>query len=301
MKKTPRVSIGFPIYNGEKYMRQSLDSLLNQTFTDFELIIADNCSTDNTVAICQAYAAKDERIIFHQNEENKGAAYNYNKVFHLARGQYFRWAAHDDYNEPQALELMVKVLDENPEAILSYPKTILIDGNDKLIEYHEDGYDLRSHNPSERFAKFFKSSAWCHPVFGLIRIDVLARTGLIGNFASSDRVLLGELAVQGKCYEIPEHLAYRRLHPENSTEANKTDEAMMNWYDPMKKAKLLTPRLARLIAYAKGINRVQMSFAEKLRCYKVLAIFYFSLDRLDGVKKEVKQLLKIVPGFSSKA
>ncbi len=301
MKKSPRVTIGVPIYNGEKYMRQAFDSILNQTFTDFEVIIADNGSTDDTVAICQEYAAQDDRIIFHQNESNLGAAFNYNKVFHLARGEYFRWAAHDDYNEPTALELMVKMLDENPEAILSYPKTILIDGNDDLIEYHEDYYDLRSSSASERFSKFFKSSAWCHPVFGLIRTEVLGRTGLIGNFASSDRVLLGELAVQGKCYEIPEHLAYRRLHPENSTEANQTDEAMMNWYDPMKKAKLLTPRIVRMIAYAKGINRAPISFGEKVKSYGVLLRFYLSLDRLEGVQKEVKQLFRAVPRFFSRA
>ena len=300
MNNTPRVTIGVPIYNGEKYMRQAFDSLLNQTYTDFEIIIADNGSTDNTVAICKAYAAKDDRIIFHQNEENLGAAYNYNKVFHLARGEYFRWAAHDDYNKPTALELMVNMLDENPEAILSYPKTILIDGEDDLIEYHEDAYDLRSGSAANRFAKFFKSSAWCHPVFGLIRTEVLGRTGLIGNFASSDRVLLGELAVQGKCYEIPEHLAYRRLHSENSTEANQTDEAMMNWYDPMKKVQLLTPRFVRLIAYAKGINRAPINFKEKMKCYAVLLRFYLSLDRLEGVKKELKQLFRAVPRFISK-
>ncbi|MEM7333020.1 MAG: glycosyltransferase [Chloroflexota bacterium] len=301
MKKSPRVTIGVPIYNGEKYMRQAFDSILNQTFTDFEVIIADNGSTDNTVAICLEYAAQDDRIIFHQNETNLGAAFNYNKVFHLARGEYFRWAAHDDYNEPTALELMVKTLDENPEAILSYPKTILIDENDDLIEYHEDYYDLRSDSASKRFAKFFKSSAWCHPVFGLIRTEVLGRTGLIGNFASSDRVLLGELAVQGKCYEIPEHLAFRRLHPENSTEANQTDEAMMNWYDPMKKAKLLTPRVVRMIAYAKGINRAPISFGEKIKSYGVLFRFYLSLDRLEGVQKELKQLFRAVPRIFSKA
>lgn len=298
---TPRVSIGFPVYNGEKYIRQCLESLLEQTYTDFEIIICDNGSTDRTVEICEAYAARDGRIILFQNDTNLGAAHNYNKVFYLAKGEYFRWVAHDDFNEPTALERCVNVLDRCPEAILSYPKTILIDGPGNVLEYHEDGYDLRSDSASERFAKFFHSSGWCHPVFGLIRRDVLARTGLIGNFASSDRVLLGELAVVGKCYEIPEHLAYRRVHAENSTEANRTDEEMMAWFDPNKKSKLLTPRLLRLIEFARGINRAPVSLGEKVKCYGVLLHHYFSLDRLGGMNRELKQIFKAVPRLFSRA
>lgn len=298
---TPRVSIGFPVYNGEKYIRQCLDTLLGQTYSDFEVVICDNGSSDSTVAICQEYAERDGRITFYQNESNLGAAYNYNKVFHLSKGEYFRWVAHDDYSAPTALERCVELLDTYPDAILSYPKTVLIDGPGNVLEYHEDGYDLRDDSASERFAKFFLSSGWCHPVFGLIRREVLSKTGLIGNFASSDRVLLGELAVFGKCYEVPEHLAYRRVHPENSTEANRTDEEMMAWFDPNKKKKLLTPRIVRFVEFAKGINRAPVSLLEKAKCYGVLTRYYLSLDRVSGINREMRQLFKAVPKFFSRA
>ena len=99
----PRVSIGLPVYNGENFLEFALDSILGQTFQDFELIISDNASTDATESICRRYAAKDSRIRYYRNPNNQGAAQNYNRVFALARGEYFKWAAHDDVCKPNYL------------------------------------------------------------------------------------------------------------------------------------------------------------------------------------------------------
>ena len=94
--KVPRVSIGLPVYNGENYMAAAIDSLLAQTFTDFELIISDNASTDATEQICRDYAHRDGRIRYYREEVNRGAAWNFTHTFELARGEYFKWHAHDD-------------------------------------------------------------------------------------------------------------------------------------------------------------------------------------------------------------
>lgn len=93
---TPKVSIGMPVYNGEPFIKEALDSLLTQTFTDFELIISDNASTDGTEAICREYAAKDKRIRYIRQTENRGATANFQFVLDEAVGEYFMWAAHDD-------------------------------------------------------------------------------------------------------------------------------------------------------------------------------------------------------------
>src|SRR5688572_4039391 len=85
----PKVSIGMPIYNGEKYIRRALDSLLDQTLTDFELIISDNASTDETRRICLEYASKDERIRYYRNDVTIEAVPNFNRVLNYASGQYF--------------------------------------------------------------------------------------------------------------------------------------------------------------------------------------------------------------------
>jgi len=92
----PLVSIGMPVYNGARYIREALDSLLGQTFTDFELIISDNASTDSTEAICREYAAKDQRIRYIRQSHNLGASGNFKFVLDQALGEYFMWAAHDD-------------------------------------------------------------------------------------------------------------------------------------------------------------------------------------------------------------
>jgi len=123
----PSVSIGMPIYNAEKFLRQALDALLGQTFGDFELIISDNGSTDGSEAICREYASKDSRIKYYKNETNLGAAKNFNRVFELSRGEYFKWASHDDICDPEYLERCVELLDRNPAVVLCYPKANTID------------------------------------------------------------------------------------------------------------------------------------------------------------------------------
>ncbi len=292
MNKTPLVSMGLPLYNGEDYLAATLDTLLAQTYENFELIIVDNASTDGSIAICQEYMARDSRIQLHQNEKNLGAARNYNLAFEFSKGRYFKWVAHDDPMEPTAIERCVTVLESDPDVIMAYPRTILIDGAGDVIEYHDDQFHLMMAEPHLRLRQSMVSSAWCHPVFGLVRTEVLARTGLIGNFPSSDKVLLGEFALQGKCYEVGEHLAYRRLHEKNSTESNTTDEAMAAWFDPSARRTVTTPRLRRLIELNRGIGRANLSLMDALRCRAELARFYLSLGRVQGALRDGQQLLR---------
>ena len=111
---TPKVSIGMPVYNGEHFIREALDSLLAQTFTDFELIISDNASTDDTEEICQNYASKDSRIRYIRQSKNLGASCNFEFVLDEAVGEYFMWAAHDDKWDKEWIEkLQQKLLNNN--------------------------------------------------------------------------------------------------------------------------------------------------------------------------------------------
>src|SRR6185436_17133561 len=96
----PLLSIGLPVYNGQKFITNAVDAILAQTFADLELIICDNCSTDQTEAICRAYAAHDSRVHYYRNEQNIGATNNFNRTFSLATGKYFKWATHDDIIQP---------------------------------------------------------------------------------------------------------------------------------------------------------------------------------------------------------
>src|SRR5215211_4893186 len=96
----PQVSIGLPVYNGERYLALCLDSMLAQSFKEFEIVISDNASTDQTAEICRSYQNKDRRIRYFRNEQNAGAAWNHNRVFELSSAPLLKWAACDDLHEP---------------------------------------------------------------------------------------------------------------------------------------------------------------------------------------------------------
>ena len=150
--KSPRVSIGVAVYNGERFLSKTLDSLLAQTFTELEIIICDNCSSDATEQICRSYAASDSRIQYHRNSANIGAPRNFNLVTTLSRGEYFKWSGADDLCAPAMIERCVEVLDQRSDVVLCYPKTRLIDENDVPVQEYEDRLDLQVAAPNWRFA-----------------------------------------------------------------------------------------------------------------------------------------------------
>src|SRR5512140_1730619 len=177
----PRVSLGMPVYNGERYLRGTLDSLLKQTYKDFELIISDNGSTDATQQICREYASRDPRIRYRREEVNRGAGWNYNRLVDLARGIYFKWAAHDDLCAPTYLERCVAVLDSDPSVVIAYPDDQDIDEEGNTINRKRgtrlpNAQRAQFSSPSQRFRYLVLLDYDCEQVFGLIRIEILRRT-----------------------------------------------------------------------------------------------------------------------------
>jgi glycosyltransferase involved in cell wall biosynthesis len=297
----PRVSIGMPVYNGERFLKEALHSILAQTFEDFELIISDNASTDGTQKICQAYAAQDRRIRYYRNEQNLGAAWNYNRVFELSTGEYFKWVAYDDLYASEYLERCVEVLDHHPAVILCYPRTTIIDEHGKRIEDYFDGLNLRSPRPHQRYAHYhnrFRSGGKCNAVLGVIRASILRMTPLIKNYVSSDKILLGELALLGEFYEIPEHLFFRRDHPQTSVRANPRSEGRAAWFDPSNRREIQLPRWRWFFEYLSSIKRVRMSACEKIRCYMQMGRWVlWNWRRLRGeLIIAAKHILRPLPG-----
>jgi glycosyltransferase involved in cell wall biosynthesis len=291
----PCVSIGLPVFNGENYLTEALDSIVVQTYSDFELIISDNASTDRTEEICRAYAAKDERIRYLRNETNLGAAKNFNRVFELTSGEYFKWAAHDDLCAPEYLERCVEILDREPDIVLCYPKTSIVNEHGELVENYFDGFNLRSLKPHERFRDFFHAPGLCNPIFGLIRASVLKRTPLIGSYAASDRVLLGELALLGQLHEVPEYLFFRRGHPQRSMAANVTDSQIAVWFDPAIRRRVLLPRWRRFFEYLKAIKRAPLSWSERARCYMQIGRFVLLPEKWSGMGEDLLKAIKRAP------
>ncbi|QIE56847.1 glycosyltransferase family 2 protein [Pikeienuella piscinae] len=232
---TPRCSIGLPVYNGENYLEEAIQSVLDQSFQDFELIISDNASTDATPEICQAFAERDSRITYVRHPRNIGAAKNYNYVFHLARAQHFNWLAHDDILEPDFLSTCLSGFDAaDRDTVLVYPAFRYIDEHGNQIDQeHPSCVHTAAGTPARRMYEVLEGLGIVTSIFGMFRRTELARTRLIGSYIASDYVLLAECALLGKIIRLdcaPQFM--RRLHDEGSQRANRTPDEVAKWFDP---------------------------------------------------------------------
>ncbi len=260
----PRVSVGMPLYNCERYVADAIDSHLRQTYSDFELVITDNASTDRSEEICRSYADRDPRIKYYRNPENIGAGGNFRRCFELAQGEYFRWTPSDDVVGPELLELCVEVLDHDPSVLVAYPQTRLIDSDGRIIEDYDENLHLVQERPSTRFIEVMRRLRLCNLQYGLTRRKVLGRTGLMRNYPGGDIPLILELSLYGKFYEVPEHLFYRRMH-EGASSAMKDDKDVMALFDPKKRDNFFARNWVHLGANLKSIARAPIPIREKLK------------------------------------
>lgn len=264
----PRVSIGMPVFNGERYLEDTLNSVLNQTYTDFVIYITDNASTDGTEEICKKYAAKDSRIVYKRYSVNVGAAKNYERCFKPANSEYFRWQNADDPIEPRLIEKCIKVLDRYPDVVLAYGKTNIIDGESKFVKEYDDNLELLQDHPSRRFIKCLEKIRFQNLMYGLIRREQLSKTARMKAYVSADINLIAELTLYGKFFEIKEHLFNCRRHEECSSWNMKDKEKLRNFWDPTKK-KLLLQTWRNFFEYYKAVFRSPIELSQKsaISCY----------------------------------
>lgn len=266
---TPKVSIGLPVYNGEAFLSAAIESILTQTYADFELIISDNASTDKTQEICEAFAKKDARVLYFRSDINHGASWNYNRTFELAKGEYFRWHAADDVLAPELIAKSVDVLNSKPEVVLVFTWVLDIDGDGKELELKKSGVGSRLPLPHQRFKGLstVKPAFNCEEVFGMARRDILARTKLIAPYSDSDRTLLAELGLYGPFFEIEEPLFLHRLHKSGSVVVNPDRQTRTAWFDTSKAGKLVFPSWRQLGELLAVIWRTPIGWRERLMCY----------------------------------
>jgi len=283
-----------PVYNGEVFLREALDSVLAQTFADFELIISDNCSTDATQAICEAYRSRDGRIRYYREEVNRGAAWNYNRLVELARGKYFKWAAHDDLLAPTFLERCVDGLESDPSAVLCFTddQDVDIDGNpdDRFRRQSHVSASWRGCSPvlADRVRNLTRMDYDCEEVFGLIRLETLRRTRMIQSYTDSDRTLLVELGLYGHFRMIPERLFLHRHHPGSSVRANPISggwHERVGWFDPSLSDKVLFSEWRQLGEILQAIRRAPLTMAVRVKAVAWVAARY--RRRIKGLTKEL--------------
>lgn len=270
MTTKPEVSIGLPVYNGEDFVADAIESVLLQTFTNFELVISDNASTDRTEAICRRYAENDMRVKYYRSKENRGAAWNYNRTFELSSGKYFRWLAADDMLAPTIIEQCVDILETHEEVVLCFSWTKDIDSDGNEIVTKQSTVHSSNLKPSVRFWNLSQTRAThnCEEVFGLIRSEILAQTKLIDYYTDSDRTLLAHLGLYGPFYEIPEPLFWHRIHVTSSVVVNPDRHERMIWFDPSLVGRIFFPSWRQLKELFLVVGKSSfLPLKERLRCY----------------------------------
>jgi len=265
----PHVSVGLPVCNGERFVAQAVESILSQTFRDIELIISDNASTDATERICREYAERDSRIRYYRSEQNRGAAWNHNRVVELARGKYFKWQCHDDYCDPTFIEKCLAGIRGDPSVMLCYPRFVRVDEQGRRLGVKSSRV-VGDAEPHMRHRSLIYRRDSCEEIYGIARTAVLRKTSLIGPYSNSDDTLLAELILQGGFREVPEPLFFYRIHPAQSTAAypNRTDR--MAWFKPLADAGFSLPFLRLFAEHMSLVRRSPLAWPEKVRCYRSL-------------------------------
>lgn len=295
MAQSAVVSVGMPVYNGERWITEAIDSVLAQTYSNLELLISDNASTDATERICREFAERDSRVRYHRNPRNIGLNDNYTRVFELASGKYFKWASSNDICAPRLIEACVGPLETDRDVVLCYSKTRILGGGSELGDAYED--DLGSDAPPcERMKHLLENIRLNNAINGVIRAEPLRRTGLIGDYFSSDVVLLAELALHGRIVQVPEELFFRRMTPESSTKL-KGEAERIAYYQPAQHRRMSFQHWKLYGGYLVAATRAPLSPNERLCTY--IHFLRRALWDREGLMKDVLFAAKAAFGAKS--
>ena len=283
MTHSPKLSIGIPVYNGERFLPALFANLTAQTFRDFEIVVSDNASTDLTAQICDEWMRRDPRIRYHRNARNLGACANFNQVFALSKGPLFKWAACDDSYGPGYLEACVRILDEHPDVVLAQTDVVCVDDSGTPFErdaatghfiipgttlhYATDPIDIGE--SSSALGRFYDVLFRCRSnsqIFGVVRREALARTALLPNFLGSEKATVLELSLLGRFGQDRAPLFHRCYHP-GITEVKAKSEAKT--YMSMSETAYLRP-IRMLTTFLAAPLGKPVGVLTKLGCFALL-------------------------------
>lgn len=271
---TPRLVLGMPVYNGEKHICETLDSILAQTVTDFCLVISDNASTDATEAICRNYAKRDDRIRYYRQSENLGFARNFSFVFQPEGAAYFKWVAHDDLLKPTYLQRCLELLEQDASLSIAHCVTLRIDE-----ESQETGRYINLRLNGDRICDRFWRVLWTidiYEVYGVMRSNLVAKTNLAGNYVGSERTMLAKMLFQGNMGYVEEGLFSRRDHTGAQT-AIHIRARQIGDYATILKSQAPKSKVPRIMApavrfqkYFEAIMTFPMPASDRIACLKML-------------------------------
>jgi hypothetical protein len=282
-----------PVRNEARHLAEALDSLLAQTWQEWELTISDNASTDGTEDIARAYAARDERIRYERRPADAGPRENWNRVARGARGAFFFWAPGHDRWRPEFVAACVEALHENsppaglartaasgdPPVVLAHPLAGGLDEESRPVAVHNSRLDTRGLRAERRFLVTLFGLATALPVHGVIRTDALRRTALMGANVGPEYPLVAELSLQGAIAHVPRTLFdYRRLRQESQAEF--TRRTLQAWQQRRARQLVVTPEWELLRAHARVLRRAPLPARTKALLGPCLAVY--ALDRISA-------------------
>lgn len=285
----PKLSVGLPVYNGARHVRQAIDSILAQTLRDLELVIVDNCSTDDTREICEHYAMRDRRVAYYRNDRNLGLAPNFNRAFSLTTSDYFKWASYDDVLAPEFCRRCVDVLERESDVVLVYSRAIEIDASGNRVRPYDPQPSLSQCDRVERFGRLItRPDGRGIQAMGVVRRSALARAGLHGRFPCADEVLVAHLGLLGRLHTIDDRLYFYRYHENQSMKKRLASErARVLVFDTSRRGEAVKIKLEYLEACLEAIGSAGLLPSERLRCYSWLARWVVRQDVRRSIAKDL--------------
>jgi len=276
MSTKPLISLGVPVYNDARWLREALDHLVSQDYPNLEIIIADDGSTDGSLEICREYARRDKHILLFENKHNLGGWGNHKFVFDVSKGDYFAWGSGHDYFETCYISRLMEKLDAHPNVVQCCPKSILSrDGK----SYKPPGLlDTRGLKPTERIKNLidFRLSGGSMDIFyGLYRSELLGRVKIGRDVVSADEIMLAELSFYGELLQIDDVLIHK-VNTRGKVNVRENRESYRAHLDRNKISKgtlfkEYLPRLYSFVEYMVMIDSASISMVEKEILYKEIS------------------------------
>lgn len=270
-RKHPPVTVILPVYNGEKFLKKTLESMSAMDYPNYTILISDNASTDNTGLICSAFAEKDSRVRYSRNETNVGPGKNAQKLEQMCLTPYIMVASDHDLWHPSYISRLMEVLTKDESVVLAYPRTTIIDIHDNIIEKAPDILDTRGLDRIRRFSKIIWEFTWGNMNFGIFRTDAYRHSiKTERNVIGCDHVQMALLSLEGSIAQVDDFLFYRR----DNRPGEDNIKRQIDWY--MKsKIKALTPWTMLAFEQIKVVREADLSETEKelllediINCYR---------------------------------
>ena len=297
---SPRISIGLPVFNGERFLLETLESIAAQTFGDFEVAISDNASTDATGEIARDFALRDSRFVYSRSERNLGAAPNYNRAYSMTSGPLFKWAAHDDVLAPTYLERCLAQLEAVPDAVLCQSLFHYIDESSQILgTYASELEGVDGDRASGRFAAVVLKPHPCNEFFGLIRREALTGSLLHASFHGADRALMAQLALRGRLLVVRDPLLRMREHLTRYTRSAVRPADRLAWHDASRAGVRELPTLRLYREYLAMVRSEPLEDRERRACLGYLARWW--VTNWNAVRVAVDGVSIVFPGAVSRA